>query len=35
VPIGACPPEPVNLAESRIRRKQVLRGLTHEDYIAA
>ena len=29
------PPEPVSLAEFRIRRKQVLRGLTHEDYIAA
>ena len=30
-----CPPEPVNLAEQRIRRKQVLSGLTHEYYIAA
>ena len=29
------PPEPVNLAEFRIRRKQVLGGLTHEYYIAA
>ena len=29
------PPEPVNLAEHRIRRKQVLSGLTHEYYIAA
>ena len=29
------PPEPVNLAEHRIRRKQVLRGLTHEYYVAA
>ncbi len=29
------PPEPVNLAEHRIRRKQVLGGLTHEYYIAA
>ena len=29
-----CPPEPVNLAEHRIRRKQVLSGLTHEYYIA-
>jgi putative transposase len=29
------PPEPVNLAESRIRRKQVLGGLTHEYYVAA
>jgi putative transposase len=31
----ACPPEPVNLTEHRIRRKQVLSGLTHEYYIAA
>jgi hypothetical protein len=30
-----CPPEPVNLAEHRIRRKQVLCGLTHEYYVAA
>ena len=30
-----CPPEPVNLAEHRIRRKQVLSGLTHEYCIAA
>jgi transposase InsO family protein len=29
------PPEPVNLAEHRIRRKQVLGGLTHEYYVAA
>ena len=29
------PPEPANLAEHRIRRKQVLGGLTHEYYIAA
>jgi hypothetical protein len=29
------PPDPVNLAEQRIRRKQVLGGLTHEYYIAA
>jgi putative transposase len=29
------PPEPVNLAEFRIRRKQVLGGLTHEYYAAA
>jgi putative transposase len=29
------PPEPVNLAKHRIRRKQVLRGLTHEYYVAA
>jgi putative transposase len=30
-----CPPEPVNLAEHRIHRKQILGGLTHEYYIAA
>ena len=30
-----CPPEPVNLAEHRIRRKQVLGGLTREYYAAA
>jgi len=29
------PPEPVNLADHRVRRKQVLGGLTHEYYIAA
>jgi hypothetical protein len=29
------PPEPVNLAEFRIRRKQILGGLTHEYYVAA
>ena len=29
------PPEPVNLAESRIRRKQILCGLTPEYYVAA
>ena len=29
------PPDPVNLGEHRIRRKQVLGGLTHEYYIAA
>src|SRR5258708_40026454 len=29
------PPEPVDLAEHRIRRKQVLGGLTHQHYIAA
>ena len=29
------PPEPVNLAERRIRRKQVLGGLTYEYYVAA
>jgi hypothetical protein len=28
------PPEPINFAEHRIRRKQVLSGLTHEYYIA-
>jgi hypothetical protein len=32
---GTRPPEPANLAEHRIRRKQVLGGLTHEYYIAA
>ena len=32
---GTQPPEPANLAEHRIRRKQVLGGLTHEYYIAA
>ncbi|MGA2830365.1 MAG: integrase core domain-containing protein [Streptosporangiaceae bacterium] len=30
-----CPPGPVNLAEHRIHRKQILDGLTHEYYIAA
>jgi hypothetical protein len=29
------PPEPANLAEHRIHRKQILGGLTHEYYIAA
>jgi putative transposase len=29
------PPEPINLAEHRIRTKQVLSGLTHEYYVAA
>ncbi|HTT50022.1 MAG TPA: integrase core domain-containing protein [Streptosporangiaceae bacterium] len=29
------PPEPINLAEHRIRRKQVLSGLTHEYRITA
>ena len=29
------PPEPVNLAEFRIRRKQILGGLTREYYVAA
>jgi putative transposase len=28
------PPKPINLAEHRIRRKQVLRGLTHEYQLA-
>jgi hypothetical protein len=32
---GTRPPEPVDLAERRIRQKQVLGGLTHEYYIAA
>ena len=32
---GTYPPRPVNLAEHRIRRKQVLSGLTHEYQIAA
>ena len=32
---GTRRPEPVNLAEHRIRRKQVLGGLTHEYYVAA
>jgi len=31
----ACPPEPVDLADHRVRRKQVLSGLTHEYYVAA
>ena len=30
-----CPPGPVNLAEHRIRRKQVLGGLAHEYCVAA
>ncbi|HMD26703.1 MAG TPA: integrase core domain-containing protein [Streptosporangiaceae bacterium] len=29
------PPEPINLADHRIRRKQGLGGLAHEYYIAA
>ena len=29
------PPEPIDLAGHRIRRKQVLGGLTHEYYVAA
>ena len=32
---GTGPPEPVDLAEHWVRRKQVLGGLTHEYYIAA
>jgi putative transposase len=32
---GSRPPDPVNLAGHRIRRKQVLGGLAHEYYIAA
>ena len=28
-------PEPINIAEYRIRRKQVLGGLTHEYYVTA
>jgi putative transposase len=31
---GTRPPQ-INLAEHRIRRKQVLGGLTHQDQIAA
>ena len=30
-----APGEPINLADHRIRRKQVLGGLTHEYYVAA
>jgi putative transposase len=33
--VGTRPPEPIDLADRRIRRKQVLEGLTHEYYIAA
>jgi hypothetical protein len=32
---GTRPPEPINLAEHRIRRKQVLDGLTHDYQVAA
>jgi putative transposase len=32
---GTWPPEPANLTEYRIRRKQVLDGLRHEYHIAA
>ena len=32
---ATCPPGPVNLAEHRIRRQQILGGLTHEHYVAA
>jgi putative transposase len=33
--VGSRPPDPVNLAEHRIRREHVLAGLTREYYIAA
>jgi len=32
---GTRPPEPIDLADHRVRRKQVLSGLTHEYYVAA
>ncbi len=32
---GTGPPEPANLAEHRIHRKQILGVLTHEYYVAA
>jgi putative transposase len=32
---ATCPPGPVNLADHRIHRKQILGGLTHEYYVAA
>jgi len=32
---GTQPPEPTNLAEHRIHRRQILGGLTHEYQIAA
>jgi hypothetical protein len=32
---ATSPPKPVNLAEHRTRRKQILGGLTHEYYVAA
>ena len=32
---GTRPPEPIDLAGHRIRRKQVLGGLSHEYYVAA
>ena len=32
---GTHPPEPIDLADHWIRRKQVLGGLTHEYYVAA
>jgi putative transposase len=32
---GTQPPEPIDLADHRIRRKQVLGGFTHEYYVAA
>jgi putative transposase len=33
--VDTQPPEPINLADHRIRRRQVLGGLAHEYYIAA
>ncbi len=33
--VGTRPPEPIDLADHRVRRKQVLSGLTHEYYVAA
>ena len=33
--VGTRPPEPGHLTEHRIRRKQVLGGITHEYYVAA
>src|SRR5580704_7707157 len=33
--IDSQPPEPINLADHRLRRKQVLGGLTREYYVAA
>ena len=35
VQADTSPPKPVNLAEHRIRRKQILGGLTREYYVAA
>ena len=31
---GTQPPEPIDLADHRIRRKQALGGLTHEYHVA-